>query len=108
MMEGGGTPAFSPQQQQQQDFIHFPKMRLLSSLTVTILTLLCGGNASGSANAGAGAGAGGVSKLDAFVAKERPFALQGALDNIGPDGVKARGAGAGFVVASPSMVNPDC
>ncbi|KAF8855324.1 1, 4-alpha-D-glucan glucohydrolase [Acephala macrosclerotiorum] len=45
--------------------------------------------------------------LDSFVAAERVIALQGALDNIGPDGAKVPGAGAGFIVASPSKVNPD-
>lgn len=46
--------------------------------------------------------------LNSFIAAERVIALQGALDNIGPDGAKVPGAGAGFVVASPSKVNPDC
>ncbi|KUJ06868.1 1, 4-alpha-D-glucan glucohydrolase [Mollisia scopiformis] len=45
--------------------------------------------------------------LTSFTAAERAIALQGALNNIGPDGVKVPGAGAGFVVASPSKVNPD-
>lgn len=46
--------------------------------------------------------------LTSFVASERAIALQGALNNIGPDGSEVPGAGAGFVVASPSKVNPDC
>jgi len=46
--------------------------------------------------------------LDSFIAAERKVALQGALNNIGPDGSKVPGAGAGFVVASPSKSNPDC
>lgn len=46
--------------------------------------------------------------LDSFVSLEKQIALQGALDNIGPDGSKVPGAGAGYVVASPSKVNPDC
>lgn len=46
--------------------------------------------------------------LDSFVSTERAIALQGALNNIGPNGSLVPGAGAGFVVASPSMVNPDC
>ncbi len=46
--------------------------------------------------------------LDSFVTAERAIALQGALNNIGPDGSAVPGAGSGFVVASPSKVNPDC
>lgn len=52
----------------------------------------------------------GVLKRDlaSFVASEKTIALQGALDNIGPNGTKVPGAGAGFVVASPSKVDPNC
>jgi glucoamylase len=46
--------------------------------------------------------------LNSFVTSERAIALQGALNNIGPDGSKVPGAGAGFVVASPSKANPNC
>ena len=46
--------------------------------------------------------------LNSFVASEKAIALQGALNNIGPNGSMVPGAGAGFVVASPSKVNPDC
>ena len=46
--------------------------------------------------------------LDSFISSERDVALQGALNNIGPDGSAVPGAGAGFVVASPSKVNPNC
>lgn len=49
-----------------------------------------------------------TSSIDAFIDIERPIALQGILDNIGPDGAKVAGASAGIVVASPSTVNPDC
>jgi glucoamylase len=45
--------------------------------------------------------------LSSFVAAERVIALQGALNNIGPNGSRVAGAGP-FVVASPSKVNPDC
>jgi len=45
--------------------------------------------------------------LNSFVSSEKAIALQGALNNIGPNGSMVRGAGAGFVVASPSKVNPD-
>jgi glucoamylase len=46
--------------------------------------------------------------LDSFITAERAIALQGALNNIGPDGSEVPGAGAGFVVASPSTSNPNC
>lgn len=46
--------------------------------------------------------------LDAFIAAERAIALQGVLDNIGPDGARVPGASAGYVVASPSKNNPNC
>jgi len=46
--------------------------------------------------------------VDNFVSVERPIALQGALNNIGPNGSMVPGAGAGYVVASPSKVNPNC
>ncbi|KAL3420003.1 Glucoamylase P [Phlyctema vagabunda] len=45
--------------------------------------------------------------VSSFIAVERPFALQSALNNIGPNGSAVPGAGAGFVVASPSKVDPD-
>lgn len=46
--------------------------------------------------------------LNSYVATERAIALQGVKDNIGPDGKKVPGAGAGYVVASPSRVDPPC
>jgi glucoamylase len=46
--------------------------------------------------------------LNAFVTSEKAIALQGALSNIGPNGSMVPGAGAGFVVASPSKANPNC
>lgn len=45
--------------------------------------------------------------VDAFIAVERPIALQGALNNIGPNGSQVEGASAGFMVTSPSKVNPN-
>ena len=61
------------------------------------------------------ASAGGVNELPRssstladFVQKERAIALQGALNNIGSGGSLVQGAGSGFVVASPSKVNPNC
>lgn len=47
-------------------------------------------------------------KLSSFIAKNRPVALQGILNNIGPDGAKVAGAGPGLVIASPSKADPDC
>lgn len=46
--------------------------------------------------------------LDSFLAAESPYALQGVLDNIGPDGAAAKGVAAGIVTASPSSRDPDC
>lgn len=46
--------------------------------------------------------------LDSYIATESPFALQGVLNNIGPDGADASAAAAGIVIASPSKTNPDC
>lgn len=46
--------------------------------------------------------------VGSFVATERAIALNGALQNIGPNGSLVQGAGAGFVVASPDKTNPDC
>ncbi|KAI1849333.1 hypothetical protein JX266_004828 [Neoarthrinium moseri] len=45
--------------------------------------------------------------VDAFIAAQRPIALQGTLNNIGPNGSLVEGASAGYVVASPSKVNPN-
>lgn len=45
--------------------------------------------------------------LNSFVATEKAIALQGALNNIGPNGSEVAGAAAGFVVASPSKANPN-
>ncbi|KAI0600004.1 carbohydrate-binding module family 20 protein [Biscogniauxia sp. FL1348] len=45
--------------------------------------------------------------LDAFIQKQRAVSLQGALNNIGPNGSQVPGAGAGYIVASPSTTNPD-
>lgn len=49
----------------------------------------------------------GNASLNAFIAAEKKIALQGVLNNIGPDGSKVAGAG-NYVVASPSKVDPDC
>jgi hypothetical protein len=45
--------------------------------------------------------------VNSFIVKERPIALQGALNNIGPDGSQVSGAGA-YIVASPSTTDPNC
>ncbi|CAK7237146.1 hypothetical protein SCUCBS95973_009862 [Sporothrix curviconia] len=42
-----------------------------------------------------------------FVAQEQRIALQGVLNNIGPNGSLAPGAASGLVIASPSTVNPN-
>lgn len=46
--------------------------------------------------------------ISKFIVQNRPVALQGILDNIGPDGAKVAGAGTGLVIASPSKADPDC
>ena len=46
--------------------------------------------------------------VDSFISTERGIAFQGALNNIGPNGSLVPGAGAGYVVASPSKENPNC
>ena len=45
-----------------------------------------------------------------YVGSHPPVAaiLSGALANIGSNGSEVPGAGAGFVVASPSKTDPDC
>ncbi|KAI1324147.1 carbohydrate-binding module family 20 protein [Xylariaceae sp. FL0255] len=45
--------------------------------------------------------------LDAFVERQRAISLQGALNNIGPNGSQSSGAASGVVIASPSTTNPD-
>lgn len=44
--------------------------------------------------------------LDSFVSSQATISLQGALNNIGPNGSAVAGAG-NYVVASPSKANPD-
>lgn len=46
--------------------------------------------------------------LEDFISTETPIALQGILDNIGPNGTNAWGASDGIVIASPSKSDPDC
>ena len=46
--------------------------------------------------------------LDSFIATQREIALQGILNNIGPNGSEVEGAAAGIIVASPSKSDPDC
>jgi glucoamylase len=45
--------------------------------------------------------------VDEWLEYERPLALNGIVDNIGPSGSKATGARRGVVIASPSKWNPD-
>jgi hypothetical protein len=75
----------------------------LRPFTAGIVSLLCS-----QATAAPSAGINARSPLDDFVSKESAVSLQGALNNIGPNGSEVPGAGAGFVVASPSKVDPDC
>lgn len=49
-----------------------------------------------------------ATSLDAWLPTELSYALDGALNNIGADGAKARGTSSGIVVASPNKNNPDC
>ncbi|EHL00123.1 putative Glucoamylase P [Glarea lozoyensis 74030] len=44
--------------------------------------------------------------LESFIAAERAIALQGVLNNIGPDGSQVAGAG-NYIIASPSKEDPD-
>ena len=44
-----------------------------------------------------------TSDVDAYIARQQPISKTGVLANIGPDGSKARAAGLGIVVASPSV-----
>lgn len=48
------------------------------------------------------------SSLASFIVSESAVALQGVLDNIGSEGAKASGAGAGLITASPSRADPNC
>lgn len=50
---------------------------------------------------------GGSSGLVAFAELQSNISLQGALNNIGPDGSSVPGAG-NYVVAAPSKINPNC
>ena len=50
----------------------------------------------------------GRTTIEDFIATERAIALQGVLDNIGPNGTQVPGAGRGIVIASPSKVDPNC
>lgn len=77
------------------------KMGILSAKTITRLSVLA---ACGVANARVLP----RDDIDTFVEKQRAISLQGVLNNIGPDGSKASGAGAGVIIASPSTDNPNC
>ena len=46
--------------------------------------------------------------LDSYISSESSIALQGVLNNIGPNGTKVPGAALGLVIAGPSKNNPDC
>lgn len=76
-------------------------MRPLSSLLTASSLLICTATLANATRKP-------VSDLDSFIQAERAIALQGALNNIGPNGSAVPGAGAGYVVASPSKANPNC
>ncbi|KAI0514762.1 carbohydrate-binding module family 20 protein [Xylaria bambusicola] len=76
-------------------------MGVLSAKLITLLSVFA---AAGVANGRIISRADG---LDSFVQKQRALSLQNVLNNIGPDGSRAPGAGAGVIIASPSTVNPD-
>ena len=46
--------------------------------------------------------------LVSWLAQETSYALDGVLNNVGPNGAKATGASSGIIIASPSQSNPDC
>ncbi|KAH8594506.1 1, 4-alpha-D-glucan glucohydrolase [Bisporella sp. PMI_857] len=72
----------------------------LKSYAVGLFSLWCAGTGAAPTE--------GIGKrdLNSFIESQRKISLQGVLNNIGPDGVKAPGAGAGYVIASPSRVDP--
>jgi len=76
-------------------------MLLLTYQVVSLVTLFCCG-------AGAAPTELKPRDLSSFVALERAIAIQGVLNNIGPDGSKAPGAGPGYIIASPSRDDPPC
>ena len=82
-------------------------MKFLSSVA-GLVSLLASQAIAAPGENGHGSHGSSPSQLDKFVTAEKKIALQGVLNNIGPDGAKVLGAGAGFVVASPSKVDPDC
>ncbi|KFY26544.1 hypothetical protein V493_04022 [Pseudogymnoascus sp. VKM F-4281 (FW-2241)] len=82
-------------------------MKFLSSSVAGLVALLTSQAFATPGGYGHGSHGSGRSHLDKFVRAEKKIALQGVLNNIGPDGAKVPGAGAGFVVASPSKVDPD-
>ncbi|GAP87391.1 putative glycosyl hydrolase family 15 [Rosellinia necatrix] len=78
-------------------------MGIISTKTIVQLSVLV---ACGVANANARC-VPQANDLDGFVEKQRAISLQGVLNNIGPDGSRVPGAGAGVIVASPSTENPN-
>jgi glucoamylase len=46
--------------------------------------------------------------LASRIEAENKIALQGVLNNFGPDGSQAPGASSGVLIASPSTENPNC
>jgi len=46
--------------------------------------------------------------VDSYVEAEKPIALQGILNNFGPNGNLSRGAAPGVSIAGNSETNPPC
>ena len=83
-------------------------MKFLTPSVAGLVSLLASHAIAAPGGGDNGHGSNPSSGLDKFVTAEKKIALQGVLNNIGPDGSRVPGAGAGFVVASPSKVDPDC
>jgi glucoamylase len=50
----------------------------------------------------------GRQNANSFIQAERPIALQGVLNNFGPDGNLSHGAAPGIPIAGNSEFNPPC
>lgn len=88
-------------------------MRMKQFLTISsgLLTVVCGhlnDNPAQIVIAGGAIIPETTDPIESWLNMEIPYAFDGVLNNIGPDGAKATGAGSGIVIASPSHSNPDC
>ncbi|EAW10464.1 putative glucoamylase/glucan 1,4-alpha-glucosidase [Aspergillus clavatus NRRL 1] len=87
-------------------------MRMKQFLTISsgLLTVVCGhlnDNPAQIVIAGGAIIPETTDPIESWLNMEIPYAFDGVLNNIGPDGAKATGAGSGIVIASPSHSNPD-